>query len=102
MRCAWEGPEDAASCACRFLACVAGAEQEEHVRRVLCFLEAVRGGLVERVEGCEASSGGEGSVEEAVRKRARGDARRDDKEGPGQVSGSVHGQYLLHRRKWGL
>lgn len=87
MRSAWEGPEDAASCACRFLACVAGAEQEEQLRRVLSFVEAVRGGLVERLGGCEGGSGGEGDVEEASRKRARCEAEREAKDGRGEVSG---------------
>jgi hypothetical protein len=36
---------------------------------MLSFVAAVRGGLVERLEGCGGGSGGECDVEEASRKR---------------------------------
>lgn len=88
VQCAWEGPEDAMSCARRFLACVGGAEQEEQLRRVLSFVEAVRGPLLERLEGCETGQGGDGVVEEeASRKRARGEAGKEQGDRRSEVSG---------------
>jgi hypothetical protein len=87
VRCAWEGPEDATSCARRLLACVGGAEQEQ-LRRVLSFVEAVRGPLLERLEGCETGQGDDGVIEEeASRKRARGEAGKEQGGGRSKVSG---------------
>jgi hypothetical protein len=86
---AWEGREAAASCASRFLAYVAGAEQEEQLRRVLSFVEAVRGPLVERLDRRDMD---ENTMTEASRKRARSDAGNDDKE-EGRVEVSGHTEY---------
>jgi hypothetical protein len=89
LRSAWEGREEAASCTCRFLACVAEAEEEEQLRRVLSFVEAVRGPLSERLKGHEARVVHEGLVEQAFGKRPRYDAGSDDKEeGRNEVSGA--------------
>jgi hypothetical protein len=88
LRSTWEGQEAAASCASRFLACVAEAEQEEQLRRVLSFVEAVLGPLLERVKRKEARASGGGVVEQTIGKRSRCDAGGDDKEeGRSEVSG---------------
>jgi hypothetical protein len=89
MRSAWEGPEDAVSCARRFLADVEGVEQTEHLGRLLSFVEAVRGPLLERLRGHEERHRGDGSMEDASRKRGRCDAGSSDKDGHGEVSGEV-------------
>jgi hypothetical protein len=81
VRSAWEGAEDGASCASRFLTLVAGTEQDEQLRRLLSFVEALRAPLLERLEGDEQCGGGEGIVEEASRKRGRGDAGSGQEEG---------------------
>jgi hypothetical protein len=74
---AWEGPEDAASCACRFLAGVGGSEQEQQLRRLFSFVEALRDPLLERLEGKDASFEVGGAMIDASRKRTRGDAESD-------------------------
>jgi hypothetical protein len=98
MRSAWEGREDAASCACRFLADVQGGEQTEQLGRLLSFVEALRGPLLERLQGHGERHRGDGSMEEVSRKRGRCDAGSDDKEGHGEVSGEVkRGQVWTER-----
>jgi hypothetical protein len=67
---------------------MAGTEKEEQLRRVLSFVEAVRGPLLERVEGKEARADGGGVVEQTFTNRARSHAGSDEKEeGRGEVSG---------------
>jgi hypothetical protein len=101
LRSAWEGREEAASCASRFLACVAGTEKEEQLRRVLSFVEAVRGPLLERLEGQEARTDGGGVVEQTFTKRARCDAGSDDKEeGRVEVSGGTESAGRCGSSKW--
>jgi hypothetical protein len=57
---------------------------------VLSFVEAVRGPLLEQLEGKEARAGGGGVGEQTLRKRARSDAGNDDNEdGRIEVSGAA-------------
>jgi hypothetical protein len=101
LRSTWEGQEAAASCASRFLACVAGTEQEEQLRRVLSFIEAVRGSLSERLELKHARAVEENTVTEASRKRSRCDAGVDDKEeGRSEVSGAAECASRCGSSKW--
>jgi hypothetical protein len=92
LRSTWEGQEAGARCASRFLACVTGDEQEEQLRRVLSFVEAVRGPLLERLKGQQPMADGEGVVEDALRKMSRCDVGSDDKE-EGRVEVSGHTEY---------
>lgn len=91
IRSAWEGPEDPASCAWRFLACVAGGDQEERLHRLLSFVEEMQGALVGRLGGQEQYRGGGGMVEEASRKRPRRGAEKGQEEGGRKVSGLRYG-----------
>jgi hypothetical protein len=90
IRSAWEGPEDPASCAWRFLACVATGNQEERLHRLLSFVEVMRGALVERLGGQEQYRGGDAMVQEASRKRGRcGGENGQKKDGRSEVSRRV-------------
>lgn len=82
-----EGRDETVSCASSFLAGGAGAEQGEQLLRVLSSVVALRGALLEQLEGQDA---GAGVVEQALGERARSQAESEDKEeGRDEVSGAA-------------
>jgi hypothetical protein len=87
MRSAWEGPEDAASCAHRFLAGAQGVEQTEQLHRLLSFVEALRDPLLDRLEGKDASFEDGGAIIKASRKRMRCGAESAQASAQSEVGG---------------
>jgi hypothetical protein len=60
---AWEAPDTAPTCASKLAASFSGEQEEQELRRLLLVVDALRGPLMDRLNGHDAS--------ETARKRAK-------------------------------